>query len=63
VVAPSVLLLGKSADDFSGDVEEENGCDEGERKNEDDEGVTVKTITALLASMTDGVKTREKKRW
>jgi hypothetical protein len=44
------FLLGKSADDFGGDVEEEYGCDEGERKDEDDERVTVKTTTALLAS-------------
>jgi hypothetical protein len=36
-----VKLFGKSADDFGCDVEEEDGCDEGDGENDDDEGVTA----------------------
>lgn len=34
-------LLGERADDLRGDVEEEDGGNEGEGENKDDEGVTA----------------------
>ena len=49
-------LLGKGADDFGGDVEEEYGRDEGEGKDEDNEGVTTAAILASILTDSGGKK-------
>lgn len=47
------ILLREGTDDLRGDVEEEDGCDEGQREDKDDEWVSVGLLCARLQKYDD----------
>ena len=47
------ILLREGTNDLRGDVEEEDGCDEGQRKDENDEWVSVGLSCARLQRYDD----------
>ena len=51
----STRLARESPDDFCGNVEEEDGSDEGEREDNDDEGVTAAHVSLILMESDSGV--------